>query len=77
MLERLGLLDENKAALRLVYILFYETQSSNRSELIEAAKNHGIGNTAFYKTLNTLLSLGIITEKNKIDQPTLYLPIRE
>lgn len=65
MLDKLTLLDDNKATLRILYILYYEYPSNTRTELINRAKTHGVGTTSFYRSLNTLKQLALVREKSQ------------
>ena len=65
MLTKLTLLEENKATLRLLFILHHECPSHTRTELIDTAKSHGVGTTSFYRSLNTLKELDLVLEKKE------------
>ena len=56
-------LDHERGTLRLLLILYLSEEELTRNVLREKLQEHGVGKTAFYSSLNTCLSLNLITEK--------------
>ena len=58
-------LDDGKATLRLLYMLYGECALASRGELEEILSRNGVGRSAFYSSLNDLRELGFIVEVRK------------
>ena len=59
-------MDEVKGTLRLLYVLYYDPRPITRLELLEEMKKINVGRTAAYKAIETLRSLGLITENQEV-----------
>lgn len=65
MFKKLAIFEKNTATLRILILLYHGYNSKSRTELTQATKQLGIGNTAFYRSLNALKQLDLVYDKKK------------
>ena len=65
-------LDDGKATLRILYMLYIGAGLASRGELEEVLGRSGVGRTAFYSSLDILGELGLIVrERERVDGKNL------
>ena len=58
-------LDDGKASLRILYVLYDGWVEASRGQLEDRLYRNGVGRSAFYSSLKVLLELGLIVEVRK------------
>ncbi|MBA7698997.1 hypothetical protein ES703_107681 [subsurface metagenome] len=54
---------EEKATLRILLYLAYSQGSDDRGKMIEDLRQRGVGRTAFYSSLKTLVDLDLLEDR--------------
>ena len=58
-------LDDEKASLRILYVLYEGWDQASRGHLEDKLSGNGVGRSAFYSSLKVLGELGLIVEVRK------------
>ena len=65
-------LDDEKASLRILYVLYEGWDQASRGQLEDRLSGNGVGRSAFYSSLKVLGELGLIVEvRKRVDDKNL------